>query len=301
MKITELWTYPIKSLQGIALDTLNFDALGPQADRRYMLVDDSGRFFSQRECALLSQVKVELAEASIKQGFIVYVPNSLGGYHQGVSLNIEGEVDETLLVDVEVWSDHLQAYWQQHALEPLLSHLAGVNLRLVFISGKADSHQRLVSEKYSKANQLVGFADGFPSLICTQASFDAVKNTVIALAEDKDNEENLSFNQFSMSRFRPNIVVSCEPDETGELYEAFAEDRWQRLENTELCFDLVKPCSRCVIPTINPENAKKQSLVWQALKSLNSREGVLYFGQNAMHHFLGVSHSLSLGDSFKVL
>ncbi|MCK5881391.1 MAG: MOSC domain-containing protein [Sinobacterium sp.] len=294
MKITELWTYPIKSLQGIAVEKLSFDTLGPELDRRYMLVDDEGQFFSQRRSALLSLVKVELLGDSLSEGFLVSVPKAEGGYEPPIVLNAVGSENIEQLVDVNVWSDSLQAFWQQHALEAPLSKLVGVNLRLVYMSAFSSKTQRIVDRKYQHGEQAVGFADGFPSLICTQASFSAIKKALNGMGDN-------NLHDFSMQRFRPNIVVDVEEGEGSANGIAFAEDSWSALTNEQVRFDLVKPCSRCVIPTINPRTAKKQAAVWQALKALNSRDGVVYFGQNALHQFFGASQSVSKGDSLRVV
>ena len=44
----------------------------------------------------------------------------------------------------------------------------------------------------------------------------------------------------------PNLVV------TGT--EAYAEDSWHRLRIGEVEFEVVKPCSRCVLTTVNVEH-----------------------------------------------
>ncbi len=298
MKIAKLWVYPIKSLQGIALNDMCFDELGPVADRRYMLVDEQGSFFSQRQSALLSQIKVEQAGDTLQDGFHVFVPNQQQGhdtYYEPLFLDFLGQTDVKNLINVAIWSDSLNVYWQQHALEKLISLFIGQPLRLVYISGIDEMNdQRRVNEQYTRSKQLVGFADGFPSLICTQASFNALSQKIQRLAQDTPVN-------FSIERYRPNILVDIEDNELGEKYTAFAEDNWQAVENENVRFELVKPCSRCVIPTIEPSSAKKQSIVWNALKALNSRDGELYFGQNAMHTFFNKKSCIKVNDRLNVI
>ena len=49
-----------------------------------------------------------------------------------------------------------------------------------------------------------------------------------------------------MERFRPNLVVDgCE---------AFAEDEWPRMRVGALELRLPKPCARCAIPDVHPED-----------------------------------------------
>jgi uncharacterized protein YcbX len=49
-----------------------------------------------------------------------------------------------------------------------------------------------------------------------------------------------------MSRFRPNIVIAGT--------EAWAEDHWLEVEIGSMRFDLVKPCARCTITTVEPSH-----------------------------------------------
>jgi uncharacterized protein YcbX len=66
----------------------------------------------------------------------------------------------------------------------------------------------------------------------------------------------------------------------------------------DLDFDLVKPCSRCVIPSINPETAQKNPEVVRQLASYRRKAGKVYFGQNLIHRDQGI---ISLGDRLTVV
>ena len=93
-----------------------------------------------------------------------------------------------------------------------------------------------------------------------------------------------------MSRFRPNIVVSgCE---------AFAEDTWKKIAINGIEFDVSKPCSRCVIPTIDPATAVKQPDVMQVLLKQRKIGKKIYFGQNLIHRGTG---TLSVNDHVEIL
>ncbi|MFM9004896.1 MAG: MOSC N-terminal beta barrel domain-containing protein, partial [Flavobacteriales bacterium] len=56
--IRELFVYPIKSLEGIACDELVVGDRGAVGDRRWMLVDEEGRFITQREHPKLCRFNV---------------------------------------------------------------------------------------------------------------------------------------------------------------------------------------------------------------------------------------------------
>src|SRR6187551_1860924 len=48
LKLSEIWIYPIKSLGGISLQQSQVFEKGLQHDRRWMLVDETGQFMTQR-------------------------------------------------------------------------------------------------------------------------------------------------------------------------------------------------------------------------------------------------------------
>jgi hypothetical protein len=93
-----------------------------------------------------------------------------------------------------------------------------------------------------------------------------------------------------MNRFRPNLVVSgCEP---------FAEDDWRRIRIGSLEFEVAKPCSRCVMPSIVQETGDRDPHINRTLASFRRREGQIYFGQNLLYRKMG---QLAVGDTVEVL
>ncbi len=295
LTITALSIYPIKSLGAVSLERMPFDALGPMYDRRYMLVDSSGQFITQRQFPALSQVQVNANNSlDLSQGFTVLIPDSQGSnsFHS-IALNAQGVMDSSLAVGVEVWSDKLVVYEQKHELAAYLSAYIGQAIKLVYIASEGALQDREVDPRFTQESRLVGFADGFPSLVCYQASLDAMNALLVQ--------------KITMQRFRPNIVVDVIDDEQGNKPRAFAENNWQRLYNKTLQLNLVKPCTRCVVPTIDPKSSERQPAVWQVLKQLNSIAGDLVFGQNALHGFMDAGSgaitytgSLSLGDKLAI-
>jgi len=80
-----------------------------------------------------------------------------------------------------------------------------------------------------------------------------------------------------MTNFRPNIVIS------GGI-SAFAEDSWERITIGDITFELVKPCSRCVVTTIDINGLK--SADQEPLRTLGryrKNEFGICFGQNLVH------------------
>ena len=75
-----------------------------------------------------------------------------------------------------------------------------------------------------------------------------------------------------MDRFRPNIVFTG-----GEPY---AEDSWKNFRIGQNRFVGIKPCSRCVLTTVNQDTAKKGFEPLATLSTYRMQNNKVYFGQN---------------------
>jgi MOSC domain-containing protein len=259
--VSELNIYPCKSMRGVSLTDMPLIDSGPQWDRRWMLVDNDGGFISQREEARLCLVDVRLDPGCLRLSAPGQRSLSLVITEQGASL------------EVTVWDDQVQAVDCGDEPARWFSSFLQRDCRLVMMP---QSSRRQVDRDYSREGDTVSFADGFPLLLIGEASL-------------ADLNARLSV-PITMAHFRPNIVIrGCE---------AFAEDRWQAVSIGGIHFDLVKPCSRCVIPSINPRTAEKQAEVVRTLASYRRSAGSVYFGQNMIHRGRGL---VKQGDRLEVL
>ncbi len=310
LEISRLFIYPIKSLGGIELDALSFDALGPELDRRYMLVSASGKFISQRSHPTLSQIKLEPVcsveyegldhkarpkpklSNKVIEGFDVYIPGYDAIYLRANGLEIHAAPSKCSLAQVQVWSDQFNAYLLEHDLAKAVSQYLDEDVQLAFIPKEIEQEKdkdknknvRPVDEHFTQEGyeDQVGFADGFPSLLCYEESLHTLNQWI----QSQASEQGYEHEEITIERFRPNIVLKQSSKLRGqklEKYSAFAENNWQGIEAATMRLALVKPCSRCVMPTIQPETSKKQPLVFKGLKALNAWGGEVFFGQNALH------------------
>ena len=263
-RITSLAIYPLKSAAGIEHSSLEIGVLGPQWDRRWMLVDVQGRFISQRQYPAMCRIQTAISDEVLR--FSVAGVASLSVAVATVKATVAPR-------SVQVWQDTVQAEDCGDEAAQWFSDYLGTACRLVMMP---ESCRRAVDKDYAVGDDLVSFADGFPVLLLSEASVD-------------DLNQRLS-NPVHHRRFRPNIVVSG--------VEAFAEDGWQRLRMGEVEFSVVKPCSRCVIPSIDPDTALKQPEVTRTLASYRRRDGAVYFGQNLIPHGKG---QIRLGDQLEIL
>jgi hypothetical protein len=93
-----------------------------------------------------------------------------------------------------------------------------------------------------------------------------------------------------MNRIRTNLVVNgCEP---------YAEDSWRRIRIGVVELDVAKPCSRCVIPSIDQATAQRDGQINRVLAAFRRFNGQIMFGQNLLYQRAG---TLTLGDAVEVL
>ncbi|MBU2952546.1 MOSC domain-containing protein [Marinobacter sp. F3R08] len=256
MKVHSLFVYPVKSLSGIEVADFKTDDFGPVGDRRWMIVDDERRFVTQREHPELARIVTRL------EG-------------EQVTVNIPGEGEFSLTASSEelrvlVWRDWVQTLVGLPEASDALSRFCGIPVRFVFMP---DSSFRRVDASRVDEYRRVGFADGFPFLVTNVASLKELNTRLDVPVE--------------MRRFRPNIVV--------EGAGPWEEDHWQSLQIGHNDLSIVKPCSRCVMTTVDPSTGQKDAAL-QPLRTLSSyrrtQDGVI-FGQNALHESPGI---IRVGD-----
>lgn len=253
IRLSQLYIYPVKSMAGIPLETSELDDMGLKYDRRWMLVDREGRFMTQR-----THPQMVLIQPAITNGHL-QLTSSKG---ETVEVPCIEHAEEHMTV--QVWKDQVKAHRLSSAIDAWLSREIGEPCRLVYI---ADDEIRQCDPAYAKEGDRTGFSDGFPLLLISEASLDLLNQKLDS--------------PVAMIRFRPNLVVAgCQ---------AHAEDGWREIRIGDIGFRIVKPCSRCPIPTVNPQTGRKEGP--EPLKTLMSyrrRDNKIWFGQNMVHEGKGV-------------
>ena len=128
-----------------------------------------------------------------------------------------------------------------------------------------DPTRRPTNPAYSLDGDRVSFADGYPLLLTSEESLDALNDWI---AEGPRAAEG----PVPMRRFRPSVVVSGAP--------AWAEDGWRRLRIGPVTFRAVKGCDRCVLTTVDPDTAAKGHEPLFALARHRRWDGKIWFGVN---------------------
>jgi hypothetical protein len=261
--LSGIFIYPIKSLGGVSVESAVAEERGLQHDRRWMLVDESGKFLSQREYPQMALFSVSILE------------NRLLVTHKksNSSINIPFQNQTKEILKVKIWEDACSAAKISNESDEWFSDLLGIKCTLVYM---LDDERRIVDKKYVDEEKIVGFADAYPFLIIGQSSLDDLNSKLRAL--------------IPMNRFRTNFVF------TGGV--PFAEDNWKDFNIGDVHFKAVKPCARCVVTTINQETGERNYEPLQTLSYYRKVGGKVIFGMNVICKTIG---RVSIGDKIEII
>jgi uncharacterized protein len=262
MTVTELYVYPVKGAGPVPLRVARLDAFGIEHDRRWMIVDSAGRFITQRNAAELA-----LLQTQLEPDALVLRSRRAG------ELRLPLEPPLSRRERVRVWNDDVDAVDTGRAAAAFLSAHLGFSARLLYMPGTT---LRQADPSYAQPGDRVSFADGFPVLLITQESLDALDHRL-----DQP---------VPMLRFRPNVVVAGAAPH--------AEDTWRRIRIGDVECDVVKPCARCVVTTIDPATAATGVEPLRTLATYRRWDGKVWFGQNVIHRAEGL---ITVGDGVTVL
>ncbi len=260
LSISELYIYPIKSLAGIKLDSVEVTDRGFKHDRRWMLVDENNLFLSQREVPIMALIKTRLTDQHLELTY------------KNSSIKIPFTPVKQEFITVSVWDDVCKAQLVDDDIDKWFSEVLGMKCRLVYMP---DNSLRETDPRYTPEGYITSFADAYPFLIIGQASL---------------NDLNTRLPQpMPINRFRPNIVF-----EGGEPYQ---EDLINEFTINNISFSGVKLCARCNIPTIDQDTAIAGKEPSKTMAGYRLKNKKIYFGQNLIHTGTGV---ISVGDEMKI-
>lgn len=261
LKLSEIWIYPIKSLGGISLQQSPVFEKGLQHDRRWMLVDESGQFMTQRIYPQMALFKLSFDGEGLRIRF--------GSHTNHLSFSHPSTID---FMKVTIWDDSVLACEVSAAHSEWFSSLLGIKCKLVFFP---EGNSRPVDPDYKINNEQVSLADAYPFLIIGQSTLDNLNEKL---------DEALP-----MNRFRPNLVF------TGGV--PHEEDNWKNFLVGSNRFVGVKPCARCVLITVNQDTAEKGVEPLKTLSNYRKQGSKVLFGQNLValdHNYIRVGDSIIL-------
>ena len=257
LRLASLHVYPVKSCGGVTLDESPIVETGLEFDRMWMVVDEGAAFVSQRELPRMALVRPTLRASEL----VLRAPGMLALH---VALYTVHEP-----VRVTVRDDVLRAFDMGDLAAQWFSDFLGGRLRLV----RFDPDQRRLSNaQWTGALEAENaFSDGYPMLVASSASLDELNARLQQRGEAP----------VTMQRFRPNLVL--------DGLQAHDEDHLDEIEfdaaQGPVRLKLVKPCSRCTIPDVDPATGVPGHAVGDALAAYRSDprlDGAITFGMNAV-------------------
>ena len=263
MQVIELVTYPVKSLNGMTQTEASVVETGLLHDRMMMLVDEKNRFITQRKYPQMALIK-------------------LSGEFDNLRVNAS-DMEEISITNafssqsqqLDVWGETCFGFEASSDINQWFSDFLQKKVRLM----RCDLNQpRPLDPEFSKAGDILGFADDSP---------------LLAVSEDSLADLNSRLDQpVKFQNFRPNIVFNGTP--------AFREDRWEKIKIGEVTFDVAKCCSRCILTTVDPDTGERRS-DGEPIKTLGeyrrSRQGIM-FGINLIPRSRG---RIGVGDKISLI
>ena len=263
-KVRQLFIYPIKSLAGFEVASAMLTDRGFQHDRRWMLIDSSNVFITQRQYPEMCLLQTAIENDEL----IVFHKNNPED-----PLRIALQPAPTSTFKVKIWDDECEAQAVGDAASKWFSNKLSTQCKLVYMP---DGTRRKVDGLFAFNNELNNFSDAYPLHIIGQASLDDLNSRL---------QDTLPIN-----RFRPNIFF-----EGGSAYD---EDIMQELLIGNIKMLGVKLCARCPITTINQANADLAKEPLKTLTGYRMKNNKVYFGQNLLHTQTG---QLNVGDAIEIL
>ncbi|CAL9594437.1 putative protein YcbX [Streptomyces sp. enrichment culture] len=251
-RLQSIHVHPVKALRGLAPREAAVEPWGLAGDRRWALIDDGGKVVTQRRQPRLALAAAELLPGGVRLSAPGMEPLTVPVPHPGKT------------VVVEIFRDKVEGVpAEDPAAHAWCSAYLGMDVRLVHMDDPAT--RRPVDPRYARPGETVSFADGYPLLLTTTASLDALNHL---LAQGDHAAEG----PLPMNRFRPNLVVSG----TGP----WAEDGWTRVTVGEVAFRVAKPCGRCVVTTTDQGTGGRGREPLHTLGRHRRLGDKLVFGQN---------------------
>jgi len=229
IKITELWSYPLKSGKGMKLIDPWVNQRGIYYDRYFALFDEEMQVMTARDYPKLLRLSPNITE----KDFEFYIDNKLAITIPKAVMGID-RYETPITKSVLIFTQPTAGKSVSAELDEWCSDYLSTKCSLMMMTNNIN---RPVLEKYGgKKGQIVSYADVAPISLISEASLADLNSRLEV--------------PISMEHFRPNIAISgCG---------AFEEETWDSIQIGDCIFDKVEPAKRCVFTTIDPITLEKR-------------------------------------------
>ncbi|GAV08279.1 hypothetical protein RvY_17995 [Ramazzottius varieornatus] len=254
-RVAHLMVFPVKSCGGIVVDSFYAGPMGPEIhtadgivvrDRSWLVVTGKSVMETQRK-----HPQMALIRTSIQGNWLVLdapdMPSLRVPLRGPLSENLSESWDSSSetaphIINTNIFGGEISGVdCGEEASEWLSRFLEQPGTRLIYHPESFGGRRVGATEvnnamKFWKEGDKCVYADGAPYLLLGQSSVD-------------DFSSRLPNGPASFLHFRPNILVTgCRP---------YEEDEWTRFKIGEAAFFNSKPCSRCVLTTVDPETGTR--------------------------------------------
>ncbi|XP_072929989.1 mitochondrial amidoxime reducing component 2 [Epargyreus clarus] len=232
-KLEDLYVYPIKSCGPVTVDRADCTYLGLKdgwlRDRVLMVVDEKNHFINARVYPELLLVRPTVKSSILTLRHVDMEP---------LYVNLAEVIELQKPFKATVWTCTVPVLDCGREASEWFSKLlnrADIKFRLVYYSNQKCRELRDPANiKYYK------FRDTDTGALPDESSFNLINKASI-----DDLNSRLGDVQVDHRYFRPNFTVK------GPII--YDEDKWKFVKIGESVFEVLKPCTRCIMTTIDPE------------------------------------------------
>jgi hypothetical protein len=270
MRVVSLHVYPVKGTRALDCERVRVEARGFEQDRRWMIVDATGTFITQRSHPRLATITALPADGGLTLSA------------DGMPPLVVAAPDGRERMRVTIWDTGVSAAVAAADAASWLGDHFGERLTLVHMDGHTT---RTKDSAWVPSPVPVSFADGYPILVATTGSLAALNADIVRHGGEA----------VPMRRFRPNVVVDCD--------DAWQEDAWKALHIGGVELDVVKPCERCIVTTTEQVTGERKgpepiAALTRLRRSGDPRINGVLFAWNAVPRTLG---DIAVGDDVEIL
>lgn len=240
IEVSQLSYYPVKSCAGISLEKATIGEKGILLDREWAVIDaQSHEVLTQRQEPRLCLLKPTVQKTDNAFSILFETAEMPSVGFQLVDGKVEVET-------VFAWGPICRGVDQGDQIALWISTFLQRECRVLRFS---PNFVRYVDPQIAtRKTDQTAYADDCPFLLISEESL-------------KELNSQMS-QELHMDRFRPNIVVKGTTP--------FAEDGWKEIRIGDVAFDIVQPCGRCVITTVDQGNASKGREPLQTLAKIRN-------------------------------
>lgn len=264
-RVAKLFRYPLKSAGGVYCDEVELDRFGVRDDRRWMIIEPSGRPLTQREHPPLALLRARPTEDGLHVEW--------RGPGASREIDVQRPARTACRRPVTIWGDTVHLPRADDGANDWLSEAIGREAHFAWMPGDVE---RPVNPRYAEPGDRTSLTDGYPLHLIGSGSMDDLNARLET--------------PVGVERFRPNLYIEGPPP--------FDEDSWREVRIGECRVRVVKPCPRCAVTTVDPATGTRGKEPLRTLSDFRQREGGVMFGQNALHDGTG---TLRVGDPVEVV